>query len=78
MTKGEEQYYLNIFSEEYAVPDKEIIEIMRKNAEMLDPDYFDYDYWENLCREELKNRTQAIGKEMMEDIMAKIRNGEIE
>lgn len=75
MTKADEKHYLNIFSEEYAVPDKEIIEIMRKNAEMLDP--FDFDHWEKLVREELKNRTQAIGKEMMEDIMAKIRNGKI-
>lgn len=58
MLKSDEKYYLSVFSTDYGLPDKTILKIMRDNEEFLDPEDFDFDYWESLCREELSKKTK--------------------
>ena len=56
MEKSAEKHYLQVFSDDYGIPDKEILEVMRENEEFIDPEDFDFDYWENLVREELRKK----------------------
>ena len=54
MTPSAKKYYLSLFEEEYDVDPEKILQVMAKNEKIATEDAFmDWDYWEDLCREEL-------------------------
>lgn len=75
MLKSKEKHYLSVFGKAYGLPDETILRIMRENEANFDPENFDFDYWENLCREELKKEASAIMKDVVDDVISKIKSG---